>query len=505
MKIKPEEIQDKTDYEFFPKALAEKYRLDDKRIVASGNTGDIEEKYLQDGKEIWTHTVKTPIRDEKGNITGVLGIFWDITKRKRAEEALRRTHDELELRVKERTDELSAANEQLRREIDERKRAEKELTASEEKYRLLFSHDPNPLFVVDMDSGNILDVNNPAMVTYQYDRKELLEMSFLDLFNAEEAGKVSDRLGESHKDVYVFIPRVWAKKKDGRHFFIHLHAQTCGFKELERGDLRRCLIVRTVDITQRLEQAAQLTQAGKMATLGEMATGIAHELNQPLNVIRVGTDFFAKTIQRGQKISEEQLLKVSRNLSEQVDRATNIIDHLRDFGRKSDLKVYPVDLNGPIRGVFTLLGQQLKLRNIEVNLELDEGLPKILADRNRLEQIFLNLVTNARDALEAKGPEAPKKLTITTSREGKAVVTAVWDTGTGMPEGIRKKIFEPFFTTKEAGQGTGLGLSITYNLVKDFKGNIEVESVPDVGTTFKVSFPVYEEEGHGGDEVANHW
>jgi signal transduction histidine kinase len=169
------------------------------------------------------------------------------------------------------------------------------------------------------------------------------------------------------------------------------------------------------------------------------------------------------------------------------------------------LKVYPVDLNGPIRGVFTLLGQQLKLRNIEVNLELDEGLPKILADRNRLEQIFLNLVTNARDALEAKGPEAAKKLTITTSREGKAVVTAVWDTGTGMPEGIRKKIFEPFFTTKEAGQGTGLGLSITYNLVKDFKGNIEVESAPDVGTTFKVSFPVYEEKGHGGDEVANHW
>jgi signal transduction histidine kinase len=145
------------------------------------------------------------------------------------------------------------------------------------------------------------------------------------------------------------------------------------------------------------------------------------------------------------------------------------------------------------------------LRNIEVNLELDKGLPKILADGNRLEQIFLNLVTNARDAMEAKGPEAPKKLTITTSREGKAVVAAVWDTGTGMPEGIRKKIFEPFFTTKETGQGTGLGLFITYNLVKDFKGNIEVESAPNVGTTFKVSFPVYKEEGHGGDVVANHW
>ena len=504
LNIKPEEIQGKTDFDFFPKALAEKYRSDDKRIIASGNTEDIEEKYPQDGQEMWVQTVKTPIKDEKGNITGVLGIFWDITQRKRAEEALRRTYDELELRVKERTAELSVANEQLRREIDERKRTEKELKASEAKYRLLFDHDPNPLFVVDMDTDKILDVNNSAVVTYQYDRRELLEMSFVDLFDAEEAAKVSESLGESHQDVYVFIPKVWAKKKDGRHFFTHLHGRACGFKGLEDGDVRRCLIIRTVDITRRLEQAAQLTQASKMATLGEMATGIAHELNQPLNVIQVGADFFSKKIKRGEQISDDEVLKVTCNISEQVDRATNIVDHLREFGRKSDLKVYPVDLNNAIQGVFTLLGQQLKLRNIEVDLRLDEGLPKILADRNRLEQIFLNLVTNARDAMVAKGPETSKKLTITTSREKDAVVAWVWDTGTGMPESIRKKIFEPFFTTKEAGQGTGLGLSITYNLVKDFKGNIEVESAPDLGTTFKVSFPVYEEERHGDDEVAHH-
>jgi PAS domain S-box-containing protein len=504
LNIKPEEIQHKTDYDFFPRSLAEKYRTDDKRIIASGKTEDIEEQYLQNGQEMWVQTVKTPIKDEKGDITGVLGIFWDITKRKRAEEALRRTHDELELRVKERTAQLSRANEQLKREIDERKRTEKELKASEQKYHLLFSQDPNPLFVVDMDSGKILDVNNAAMVTYQYAQKELLEMYFLELFDAEEAGSVSDSLGELHEDVYVFIPRVWAKKKDGRHFFTHLHAQACGFKELEDGDVRRCLIVRTVDITRRLEQAAQLTQASKMATLGEMATGIAHELNQPLNVIKVGADFFAKKIRRGEQISDDEVLKVSCNISEQVNRASNIINHLRDFGRKSELRVYPVELNDPIRDVFTLLGQQLKLRDMEVDLRLDEGLPKILADRNQLEQIFLNLVTNARDAMEAKGPETPKKLTITTSREGAAVVARVWDTGTGMPEGIRKKIFEPFFTTKEAGKGTGLGLSITYNLVKNFKGNIEVESVPDLGTTFKISFPVYEEEGHRDDEAGNH-
>jgi signal transduction histidine kinase len=116
-----------------------------------------------------------------------------------------------------------------------------------------------------------------------------------------------------------------------------------------------------------------------------------------------------------------------------------------------------------------------------------------MADRNRLEQVFLNLVTNARDAMEAKGPGATKDLTITTYQDGDWVAATVSDTGTGMPEGIRNKIFEPFFTTKAAQKGTGLGLSITYNLVKDFKGDIDVESTPDVGTTFTIRFPAYQD------------
>ena len=247
-----------------------------------------------------------------------------------------------------------------------------------------------------------------------------------------------------------------------------------------------------------------MIQASKMATLGEMATGIAHELNQPLNVIRVGADFFAKMIRRGQKISEEELLKVSRNISEQVNRATNIINHLREFGRKSDLEVYPVDLNEPIRDVFTILGQQLRLRNIEVSLRLDEPLPKILADKNRLEQIFLNLVTNARDAMEAKGPEPNKKLTITTYQQRDRVVALVADTGVGMSKQVREKIFEPFFTTKEVGKGTGLGLSITYGLVKDLGGDIDVKFTSDIGTIFRVSFPIHTDGAHQHDKASNH-
>jgi PAS domain S-box-containing protein len=483
------------------RALTDEIRT--KRLRGEESPSEYDARALtKDGDIFWIKRRNTPA--EYHGRPAVLGNIVDITHRKQAEEALRRAHDELELRVKERTAELTKANERLKREIEERKRAEQELKLSEEKYRLLFNDDPNPLFLLDLDSGKILDVNKAATQTYQYERKQMLEMSFVDFFDGDEAQRVWNELEDAHRDVYIFIPRVSAQKKNGRRIFIHVHARTGKYEKPENGDVARPLIVRTVDITRRLEQEVLLTQASKMATLGEMATGVAHEINQPLNVIQVGADFLAKMTKREEEISDDKLLKVSRNISEQVNRATNIVNHLREFGRKSELEVYPVDLNDPIRDVFTLLGQQLKLRSIEVNLKLDVGLPKIVADKNRLEQIFLNLITNARDAMEARGPEAHKDLTIRTYQEGGSVVATISDTGAGMPEETQKRAFDPFFTTKEPGKGTGLGLSITYNLVKDFKGNIDVESAPGVGTTFTIRFPAYQKQGAPHDKFIGH-
>ena len=220
--------------------------------------------------------------------------------RKQAEQALLEAHDKLEWRVEERTAELTKANQQLKREVEERKRAEKDLKLSEAKYRLLFNNDPNPLFLVDLDSGKIIDANNPATASYQYSRKEIIGMPFRNLLDADEAERIWDDLKDSHKDVYVFIPRVPATKNDGRRFFIHLHASAVQFEDEQKENPGRSLIVRTVDITRRLEQEALIAQGGKMATLGEMATGVAHELNQPLNVIQVGTDYLAKMVKRGE-------------------------------------------------------------------------------------------------------------------------------------------------------------------------------------------------------------
>jgi histidine kinase len=139
-----------------------------------------------------------------------------------------------------------------------------------------------------------------------------------------------------------------------------------------------------------------------------------------------------------------------------------------------------------------------------VELDLDPQLPEILADKNRLEQIFLNLITNARDAMTARDDGAPRRLRVTSRLRGDKVLVEFSDTGVGMTEEVKRRIFEPFFTTKPPGEGTGLGLSISYNLVKDFKGTIEVESEPGKGATFRLTFPARRESESHGEEAASH-
>lgn len=228
----------------------------------------------------------------------------------------------------------------------------------------------------------------------------------------------------------------------------------------------------------------QLIQSEKLIVIGTLAAGVAHELNQPLMVIRGYTQILLSNYQ-----NDPELKDSLKRIEGQTTRMMKIIQHLRDFSRGSTGMKEPLSINQIIENAFTLLNQQLKAHNIEVIKELAQDLPQIKADANQLEQVIINLIVNARDALDQKGGGEIKVVSRFKSPDKVEILFS--DTGIGMPPHIKNRIFEPFFTTKEAGKGTGLGLNISYRIVKDHGGDISVTSTEGKGTTFILTFPVY--------------
>jgi len=269
---------------------------------------------------------------------------------------------------------------------------------------------------------------------------------------------------------------------------------------------------------------AQLIQSGKLASIGELASGVAHELNQPLMVIRNTAQLMERCI-RNENPKTDEMLTYLEPIDRNTHRMMNIIRHLQVFSRQSQRDFSPVDLNTVIEDCFLMVGEQLRLHNIEVKKELSEGLPLIQGNANQLEQVFLNLITNARDAVlsKAEGPgrkvganglngdwQGEVKIVTRASSRGAQVSATdvanpqdpitntdqncieilVSDNGSGIDTGDIGKIFDPFFTTKEIGKGTGLGLSISYGIIKDHQGEIEVIYSSLEKTTFRVLLPI---------------
>ncbi len=245
---------------------------------------------------------------------------------------------------------------------------------------------------------------------------------------------------------------------------------------------------RVEERTKALKEAqAELVQSAKLAAMGTLAAGVAHELNQPLTVIRG----YAQGLLADAGLDPEVKADLDR-IQAQTGRMAKIINHLRDFSRQAKGTFEPVALNDVIEAAFSLLTQQLRLRNVRVVTELDPGLPVIRGDRVQLEQVFINLITNARDAMQSHNGG---RLTVKTRGADPFVEAIVADTGPGIPEGIRARIFDPFFTTKEVGQGTGLGLSISYGIVRDHGGEIRAETRPGWGAVFVVRLPMAQVQG----------
>jgi histidine kinase len=370
--------------------------------------------------------------------------------------------------------------------ITERKLLEERLELSEKKYHSIFNNIPNPVFVLDIETLEILDGNASVHQVYGYSIGEILHTSFIDLFDDPAMGSHARLLKNGTP-----IIRVRHRNKNGDVIFVNIKASPSEYQS------RKVLLVTVDDVTKRLETEQQLIQTSKMATLGEMATGVAHELNQPLSVIKTASSYFMKKIRNKEPIKDEILLTMAEEIDNHVERATRIINHMRQFGRKSDLDLEKVEINEVLSRAFEIFSQQLKVRGIQVLWQTAEDLPLVMGNADRLEQVFINLLINARDAIEEKWENADeqagdRRIAISTAKVEKEVIVSVCDTGSGIPKEIRSKIFEPFFTTKKVGKGTGLGLSISYGIVKECGGKIAAEPNPEGGACFILHFPIPE-------------
>jgi histidine kinase len=218
--------------------------------------------------------------------------------------------------------------------ITRRKQLEEDLEATEKKYQAIFNNIPNSVFILDMDTLEIQDCNQSVESVYGFERSETVGKCFLSFFTPEDRDHSESRLKK-----IAGVDKIRHLTKDGRNIIVNISVSVSEWLG------RKVPIVATSYITQRLEAEQQLIQAGKMTTLGEMATGIAHELNQPLSVIRTASNFMMRKATKKEKLDREMFLNIASKISNNVDRAASIIDHLRDFGRKSDLVARRVEVN----------------------------------------------------------------------------------------------------------------------------------------------------------------
>ncbi|GGF90758.1 two-component sensor histidine kinase [Rhizobium wenxiniae] len=225
---------------------------------------------------------------------------------------------------------------------------------------------------------------------------------------------------------------------------------------------------------------ADLVQAGKLAGLGQMSAALSHELNQPLAAAKTYAETTGLLIARGRVEEASDNLK---RISALIDRMASISRHLRNFARKPNEKLGAVSVEDVIRDTIEIVSARLKAADAELSITIEPGLPRVMAGAVRLQQVLVNIVTNAADAIE--GLE-DRRIDVSASSAAEKVMIIVRDRGPGVPAAIRERIFDPFFTTKGVGKGLGLGLSISYNIVKDFGGSLSVTDHPEGGAVFAI-------------------
>ena len=366
---------------------------------------------------------------------------------------------------------------------------EKRLTANAFLRNLIYSS-VDGVIGADM-TGAILIFNRAASEITGYSKEEALkDLNIRDLYPRGDAHVIMEhmRSGRHGKKGIIQSYKQTAIRKDGTRLTISLNASI-----VYEGDREISTIGFFHDLTETLQMEAelektqtQLLQAEKMSSLGKLAAGVAHQLNNPLG----GITLFSQLMLEEHKLSDDaksDLMRIQRD----AERCSSIVKELLEFARQTNREVRLHDINTIISRTLFLLKNQSIFQNIAIIEIYDKTLPKIPADIQQLNHVFMNIILNAADAMEDKG-----KLSIETglSSDEKMAMITISDTGPGIEQSILSKIFDPFFTTKEEGKGTGLGLSMAYGIVEGHGGKIWAENCDQGGSRFIVTLPLETKE-----------
>lgn len=421
----------------------------------------------------------------KRTLTG----FFSFKSLKQSEEALRKAHDELELRVAERTAELANANEALQAEIIERSRAEEALRAAAEEWRSTFDSTTDGISIHD-SNGNILRANAALGRLLGVYPDDMIGKKCYHLFHEKENPIEDCPMAKSVQEKNTVNTEIFEP------FLNRWLSITCSPLFRDKEAIGVIHVAR--DITGRKKLEDQLRHAQKMEVIGQLAGGIAHDFNNILNAI-MG---FGSLIEMNMKEDDPNRIHLKEILNA-GERAVHLTQGLLAFSRKQVIDPKPLNLNEIIKGVEKFL-MRIIGEDIELKTSLSDCGLTVMVDGSQMQQVLMNLATNARDAMPNGGDLIIEAKQVGLDVEfikrhgygeaGRYALLTVTDSGIGMDEKTRERIFEPFFTTKELGRGTGLGLAMVYGIIKQHDGFINVYSEPGKGTTFKIYLPLIKSE-----------
>ncbi len=356
------------------------------------------------------------------------------------------------------------------------KNTHRDLQESEAKFRRLFEASRDPIFIWDMDKKNV-DINAAGLKMFGFkDRSEALSIETIDqlFWDARDGSRIFKIIRKKGfvKEYDVSMVNRWGERLDVL-VTANLLKDENGKADGVQGILR--------DVTAKKKLEKHLAQTEKLASIGQLASGIAHEINNPLGVILCYADLIEKSVEGGSHIKSD-LEKIRKHTLS----CTRIVEDLLNFARVSETKKTKTDIHEGIEEILSILEQQMSRRRISVCRNYGANIPRVTIDTDKMKQVYMNLLMNAEQSINGGG-----EITIDTAFniEERTIEIKISDTGSGIsPEKI-ESIFDPFFTTKKTGKGTGLGLSVSYGIVRDHNGELRVESTVGKGSVFAIILP----------------